>query len=213
MQVLDKVDKGELSLDTEIEYIEYTDYLNGTGILQYEYNIGSRSIEELINLSIIESDNIAYNMLNRVCDNTLLQYIKDITTDYTVEDEEYIKLTAKQNYEILYRLYTNPNNNPYYSDVIKLMKETSFHDRLDKYIPYEKVSHKIGSYYRYYHDIGFIFAKETYILVILSKDIGDLSNSPEFELDQEEKILVDWGDEACDLIARISNNIYNIIER
>lgn len=213
MQVLDKVSKGELSLNTEIEYIESSDYLNGTGILQYEDNIHSCSIEELIKLSIIESDNIAHNMLSRICNYTLEQYIDSITTDYTAVDEEYIKLTAKQNYEILYRLYTNPDNNPYYSDVIELMKETVFHDRLDKYIPHDKVSHKIGSYYRYYHDIGFIFAKETYILVILSKDIGELSNSSEFELDQEERILVDWGDESCDLIAKISNTIYNIIER
>ena len=213
MQVLDKVYKCELSLNDEIKYIESSDYATGTGILQFEDNIGSRSIDELIKLSIIESDNIAYNMLNRVCGNTLTEYIENITSDYTANDDEYPKLTAKQNFEILYRLYKNPDNNPYYSTVIELMKETEFHDRLDKYIAYEKVSHKIGSYYRYYHDMGFIFAEETYLLVVLSKDIGELSNSPEFTPEQEERIVIDWGDEACEVIAVLSKSIFNIINR
>ena len=166
MQVLDKVQKGDFSLTTQIEYIDYLDYSDGTGILQFEDNIGSRSIEELIKLSIIESDNISYNMLNRICNNTLKEYIQSIVNDYDSIDEEYVKLTAEQNFQILYRLYTNPGNNPYYSNVIQLMKETAFHHSLDKNIPYEKVAHKISSYYRYYHDTGIIFSEETGLMSI-----------------------------------------------
>ena len=212
MQVLDKVQNGELTLDTEITYNHETDESSGTGTLQYEKYIGSRPISELIELSIVESDNIAYNMLNRICNNTLREYTRNLVDDYSIPDGEHTKLTAKQNFKILYNLYENPNNNEHYPLLIDLLKQTSFHDRLDKYIPYDNVAHKIGSYYRYYHDAGIIFGKENYILVILTKDIGELVSTSTSQQDSEERNLVDWGDEACDLIGRISKSIYDIIQ-
>ena len=212
MQVLDKVVAGELTLDTKVAYDSETDYMNGTGILQVEEHIGERTVGELIELSILESDNIAFNMLNKVCGYTLVDYIREITGDSTIPEGEYSRLTAKQNFDILYRLYTNPYKNKYYEEVIELMKKTAFHDRFDKYIPHHKVAHKIGSYYRYYHDEGIIFAREKYILVIMSKDIGILSDDPQFTEFEEERVVIDWGEEACDIIARISKSIYDIIE-
>ena len=213
MQVLDKIQEGEISLDTKIEYIPYYDYANGTGILQFEETIGVRTIEELVKLAIIESDNIAYNMLNRLCNDSLLEYIGYIVGDDNIPNEEYTKLTVKQNFKILHKLYINPDNNLYYNNVIELMKTTAFNDRLDKYIPYNKVAHKIGSYFRYYHDEGIIFGNETYLLIILTKDIGELSNDPQFTEDEEERIVIDWGEEASEIIAKISKSIYDIIQR
>ena len=212
MQILDKVQIGELSLDTEIEYMSKEDYADGTGTLQFEDFISKRTIKELVDLSIVESDNIAYNMLNRVCDYTLLDYISNILEESIAKDE-YTKLTAKQTFKLLNRLYTNPTGNEYYEEVLELMKITAFNDRLDKNIPTDKVAHKIGSYFRYYHDAGIIYAKETYALVILTKDIGELSNDPKYTIDQEERHVIDWGEEANSLIASISEKIYNIINR
>lgn len=212
MQVLDKIEAGELALDTKVEYNSETDYMNGTGILQFQEYIGEREVSELLELSILESDNIAFNMLNRLCEYTLFDYIRKVTEDEFIPDGEYSKLTAKHNFKILYRLYTNPDNNPYYTKIIELMKKTAFHDRLDKYVPHHKVAHKIGSYFRYYHDGGIVFAREKYILVVMSKDIGVLSDDPQFSEDEEERIVVDWGEEACELIGKISKSIYDIIE-
>lgn len=211
MQILDKVQAGEFSLDTEIEYIN-KDYADGTGTLQFEEVISKRTIKELVNLSIVESDNIAYNMLNRVCDYTLLDYISNILEESIAKDE-YPKLTAKQTFKLLNRLYTNPTGNEYYEEVLELMKITAFNDRLDKNVPTDKVAHKIGSYFRYYHDAGIIYAKETYALVILTKDIGELSNDPKYTKDQEERHIIDWGEEANNLIASISEKIYNTINK
>lgn len=209
MQILDKIQVGELSLDAEIEYMS-KDYADGTGTLQFEEVIGKRTIKELLDLAILESDNIAYNMLNRVCDYTLLDYTSDILGE-TIAKEEYTKLTAKQTFKLLNRLYTNPGGNEYYEKVLELMKMTAFNDTLDKNIPKDKVAHKIGSYFRYYHDAGIIYAKETYSLVILTKDIGELSDDPKYTIDQEERHVIDWGEEANNLIASISEKVYNII--
>lgn len=212
MQVLDKVYAGEITLNTEISY-EHSDYADGTGILQFEETIGSRSIEELLMLSLTESDNIAYNMLNRLCEYTLIDYVNSLIGENSmiVDDNNFSRLTAKHNFEILYNLYTNHNNNPYYELIINYLKDTAFNDSINKYLPKGSVAHKIGSYYRSYHDEAIVFGKEDYILVILTKDIGKLNNDPELEEDSEERNLVDWGKESFELMAKISKTIYDIV--
>lgn len=213
MQVLDKVNSGEISLDTEIEYIP-SDFSDGTGTLQFEEFIGSRPISELIELSMKESDNIAANMLNRFCGYTLSSYVNDMLGEeaYLVYDDGYSKLTAKHHFKILYNLYTNLENNTYYSLIIDHLKDTEFNDSINKYLPEDVVSHKIGSYFRSYHDMGIIFGEQDYILVVLTKDIGELVVHPDFADDDEERYLIDWGKEAFELIAQISKSIYEIVE-
>lgn len=212
MQVLDKVHNGEITLDTKIEYQD-SDYADGTGILQVEEEIGSHPISQLIELAMTESDNIAYNMLNRLCGDSLLEYVNDMLGENAmIIENDYTKLTAKHNFKILYKLYTNPDNNPYYKMIIEHLKKTAFNDSLNKYLPDGAVSHKIGSYFRSYHDSGIIFGKQTYILVVLTRDIGELTNDPQFTEEEEERYVMDWGKEAFELIATISKNIYNIIE-
>ena len=212
MQVLDKVQAGEITLDTEIEYLP-SDFADGTGILQFEEYIGKRTIKDLLELSMIESDNIAFNMMNRLCDYTLIDYVNTILGENSmIIENDMTKLTAKHNFQILHRLYTNPTENPYYHLIIDYLKNTAFNDSMNKYIPKDKVSHKIGSYFRSYHDSGIIFAKETFLLVVLTKDIGELTNDPSFIADEEERYLVDWGKGAFELIANISKCIYDIIE-
>lgn len=212
MQVLDKVHAGELTLDTEIEYLS-SDFSDGTGILQFKENIGSQPISYLLELSMTESDNIAFNMMNRLCGYTLTEYIDNILGENSMLIENNsTKLTSKHNFQILHRLYTNPDANPYYSSIIDYLKNTAFNDSMNKYIPKDKVAHKIGSYFRSYHDSGIIFAKETFLLVVLTKDIGELTVDPEFNEDDEDRYLIDWGKEAFELIAQISKCIYNIIE-
>lgn len=212
MQVLDKVYAGEFTLDTEIEYLS-SDFADGTGILQFEENIGSQPIRYLLELSMTESDNIAFNMLNRLCGNTLVEYIDNLLGENSMLiDNGVTKLTAKHHFEILYRLYSNPNKNPYYIYIINYLKNTAFNDSMNKYISKDKVAHKIGSYFRSYHDSGIVFAKETFLLVVLTKDIGELTDDPKFNEDDEDRYLIDWGKGAFELIAQISKCIYDIIE-
>lgn len=174
MMILDQVFEGTLSLE-DIIYYEEVDSEGGSGVLYYLSEVPNVTIEEAIYLSIAESDNVAKNMLNRISEISLTDYLRDITEDYSIPYENFI--TAEQLYKVLERLYENPDNNPYYEKLIGYMKETIFHDRLDKYLPYDIVAHKIGDYYRYYHDFGIVYAKDPYIIVILTKDIGDLRRS------------------------------------
>lgn len=209
MMILDQVFEGAISLEDTI-YYEKLDSEGGSGVLYYLQEIPNITVEEAIYLSIVESDNITKNMLHRISKISLTDYLRDITEDDSIPYENYI--TARQLYKVLERLYENPDNNPYYEKLIEHMKETVFHDRLDKYLPYDIVAHKIGDYYRYSHDCGIIYAKDPYIIVVLTKDIGDLSDEPYENGSEDERYLLDWGNEAYEMIANISKEIYVMVE-
>ncbi|MBS5884705.1 MAG: serine hydrolase [Clostridium sp.] len=209
MMILDQVFEGTISLEDTI-YYEEADSEGGSGVLYYLSEFSNISIGEAVYLSIVESDNIAKNMLHRISGVSLTDYLRDITADDSIPYGN--SITAGQLCKVLERLYENPDNNPYYEKLIEYMKETVFHDRLDKYIPYDLVAHKIGDYYRYYHDFGIVYAKEPYIIVILTKDIGDLSEDSYENGNEDERYLLDGGNKAYEMIANISKEIYLMVE-
>lgn len=208
MMILDQIRDGELALDKVIHY-RNEDFARGTGILQNEKYIRPITIKKAIELSIIYSDNIAFNMLKRVSGKDVNQYIKEICEENHKPESN--TTTAYQQFKIYERLYNYKKIDSNYKMLEELLKNTVFHDRLDKYIPRELVAHKIGNFYRYYNDAGIIYLQEPYILVVLTKDIGRLSKSSPPSGDENERCLVDFGEEASDLIARISKSIYDIL--
>ena len=207
MSVLDEVYNEKYSLDTKIQYTN-DDYEEGTGILYQEDHIDPITIEEAVYLSIVYSDNIAKNMLKSIDAMSNYDYIGNIVGESPEQEENHY--TAKELGEVLEKLYYNEEGNPYYDKIIEYMKETEFHDRMDKYLPYSEVAHKIGSYYRYYHDMGIVYGKENYVLVVMTKDIGELNQ--DYIEDEDKLNLLDYGKQASELIANISYDIYNLIE-
>lgn len=209
MLVFDDIYNGKYSLDTEIEYID-EDYEEGTGILYHQDYIEPLTVEEAVYLSIVYSDNIAKNMLKRIGSKSYYEYIAEVVGEN--QEQEGNNYTAKELGQVLKKLYYNEEENPYYDKIIEYMKETEFHSRLDKYLPYDQVAHKIGSYYRYYHDMGIVYGRENYVLVVLTKDIGELEEVPFGDEDLDERNLLDYGQVAEEVIANISYEIYNLVE-
>lgn len=209
MMILDKVSSGMLSLDDTISYIE-ADYEEGTGSLAYSEPIPDITVDEALYLSIVESDNIAKNMLTRISRSSVTDYTRSITGYSDIPYGNYT--TARQFGIMLEKLYKNPDNNPYYEKLLNYMTKTIFHSGLDKYLDYSKVAHKIGTYYRYYHDVGIVYGADPYILVVLTKDIGELGGDLNSDSD-EDIYLLDWGDKAFEMIAEISKGIYDAVER
>lgn len=208
MLILDKVNSGMLSLDDTISYIE-TDYEEGTGSLAYLETIPDITIDEALYLSIVESDNIAKNMLTRISRSSVTDYTRSITGYSDIPYGNYI--TARQFGIILEKLYKNPDNDPYYEKLLNYMTRTIFHSGLDKYLDYSKVAHKIGTYYRYYHDVGIVYGEDPYILVVMTKDIGELGGNLDSDSD-DEVYLLDGGNKAFDIIAELSKGIYDAVE-
>lgn len=207
MAVADDVNNGKYSIYTEIEY-DYSDYEEGTGILWTQDYIQPITVDEAIYLSIAYSDNITKNMLKRISTVSPYDYISNIAGNLESNNNEN-KYTANQLGQVLKKLYINEDNNPYYNDILEYMTESIFHDRIDKYLPYDNVAHKIGNYYRYYHDMGIVYGEEDYVLVIMTKDIGELDD--DYYINEDERLLLDGGEMACEIIASISLEIYNLI--
>lgn len=184
--VLDAADMIAINSLREDQTITYTagDYEDGTGVLQGNDELNEPiNIHRLIDLILVDSDNIATNMLERNCSD-LKSYIKSVTGISLELEGNYI--TPKQQGVLLKRLYENKDNNKIYVNIINDMKNTIFHDSLDKYLPWEVVAHKIGGYNEFIHDCGIIYTDRPYSLSVYTESIG------------------------CEKIAELSKNIYDI---
>lgn len=169
------VKEGSLSLNDSIKYSSGY-YEEGTGILQSQIDTTLNSpisIQKLLDYSIIYSDNIATNMVNEKLGgfNSVRQAVSYFTgvSEPTVSGNV---ITPETEFRLLKNLYSN-RFDEYYAHLIEVMKTTEFHDRIDKYLPYNLVAHKIGSYDSYINDVGIIFTDKPYILVIYTNELTD----------------------------------------
>ena len=80
-------------------------------------------------------------------------------------------ITANDAAQYLKVLYFNKDDNPYYDTLINNMKNTVYHDRIDKYIDQSLVAHKIGDYETYVNDIAIVYANAPYILTIYTNNV------------------------------------------
>ena len=165
---IEKINLGEISLSDIIYYSDIY-YEEGTGIIQEEF-LEYYDIEALLEYSIVYSDNIASNMLieylggfgefrrlsNEILGTSLTLYENTMTSEDMLLALKYI--------------YSN-RDKPNYNTLLDNLKNTIFHNRLDKYIPNDIVAHKIGSNDSFIHDAGIIFTDEPYILIIYTDGV------------------------------------------
>lgn len=169
MVLADYLQSGQINSKETLKYTEDC-YEGGTGILQGQNLSNLLPILQLGDYTIIHSDNIATNMImKRIGYERVRTSVDEKLGHSTDHTDNYI--TAKDETALLKQLYENAAHNPYYERVLKNMKMTDFHDRIDKYIPHEIVAHKVGSYGSYVNDVGIIYTKNPFILAIYTKEI------------------------------------------
>ncbi|MEG0774707.1 serine hydrolase [Clostridium sp.] len=178
MMLYEAINNGELS-EKDTMTFKQGDYEASFGGIGYENLNEPKTFEHINESMIMYSDNVAVNMLLRFFGNDKrYDFIESIVNHKINRNGNYS--TAEDTMKILKTLYLNPNNNPFYEKIIKLMKNTSFHERLDKFVPKEIVAHKIGDYGdntgSYVHDVGIIYTKQPYILVVMTKNLSDSYN-------------------------------------
>ncbi|MBC8060124.1 MAG: serine hydrolase [Clostridiaceae bacterium] len=173
MLIMDMLKAGTLKETDTMYYNASTDYEVGTGKLQSMNKSKPFNIMLLCEYSIRYSDDIALNMLLRkVGYNTVTAKLKaKMGMQWGSKPNQASTEMMTKLLSILYKA-----ENPYYLKEIEWLKNTDFHDRLDKYIPKALVAHKIGNYSSCVHDVGIVYAPKPYILSIYTKG---LKNGPE----------------------------------
>ncbi len=182
----DLVSKGEIDLNEKLTYTSDC-YEGGTGIIQGQASRVSYKIKTLLDYTILYSDNIAANMLYkrigmknaREAYNKLAGMDMDTSGNYT---------SANFQMQFFKKLVKNPDNNPYYKDIIANMKKVPSHNRISRYIPREIVAHKVGDYDIYANDTAIIYTENPYMLMFYTEN---LDNAYE-KIGQVSKIIYEY---------------------
>lgn len=151
MSIFKKIERGQMS-PSDMLVIEKTHLDQGFGNLWKRGEGAELSVQELIELSLIESDNTAYNvLLGQLTGQELNEVYKNLDISITVdigEDEKYLRVSPK-NYSSIFRsLYlasflSKENSN----HILKLLTQTAFKDKIADGVPDTiKVAHKIGTF-------------------------------------------------------------------
>lgn len=165
---------GAINLDSSVtlkkEWLnsEYGDlYKKGEG-----YSI---SLREAAKLTLINSDNTALLASWDAVESSKLSasdtslYYLDV--EYNVKEDESVIIGAKSYSSILKCLYFACfNSKDDSNEILKYLTESSFNDRLTRYLPSNvMVAHKIGTYSeKFQSDCGIVYApKENYIICVM----------------------------------------------
>src|ERR671916_835757 len=173
--------RGELSLDDEITMRSSDVWGYGTGVLaRYpnKYPVPyTMTLRECARFMIKESDNTAELMLNRhLGEERIEAELRRIGADSTRYWSPINTTTPNDILLVLKKIgdpsYTSPQLS---ADMLELMTDTSFEERLPRPLPEEaRVAHKIGSYESTFSDAGLVFPGESgsvqeYYIVVFSE--------------------------------------------
>ncbi|MFV0288774.1 MAG: serine hydrolase [Mycoplasmatales bacterium] len=162
LQIVDGVNEGKYNLTDKVSY-KKEDYGSGAGIIQYQAYGTTYTIDELLQIMIHYSDNVAAHMLIRYIGKANYQKFMDEVTDnnYTFEGNE---ITPQAGFLLVQKLYLNENQNPLYNDLISYLENTVYEDRISLYMDNDIVAHKIGDYSVYTNDIGIVYNIKPFVM-------------------------------------------------
>lgn len=167
----DKINKGDLTLDTTFTY-KSGNFEPGGGDVTNKYKAGSKiPLSVLLEELIIDRDNTANNIL--ISNIGWKEYRKEIAkfSERELSSQFYASNVTcpAYSYDVIKYLY---NHSSEYPTLIEDMKKSSFGKYLKEYIDYD-VAHKYGSYGGYVHDYGIIYGKQTYLVGVFTKNVNN----------------------------------------
>lgn len=198
-----KISEENISLNEELKY-DSSNYVNGSGVIQYLTPGLKLSIKDIAALMMIISDNVATNILidyiglnyiNNTIQELGLKNTKLYSKFESCEDKVFGETTAKD-YGYIYHLIESKKlyNETVCNQIISIMKNQKYIEMVGSGIPrvYSKAKNdlikniitKSGKYQSVRNDGGFVSTKYgDYILVIFIKDFidDDLINDDIYE--------------------------------
>ncbi len=181
--VYEMVAADQLELDAEVAYLK-TDWEAGTGVLQATKPGTEFTVRRLVELAVVESDNIAANMLLRtVTRQRLIEFYQEagarvIPASDNITSPSDMGLFAS-------RLITFAQKQPELGkELLTRFLGTKFKDRIPAGVPDTvPVANKIGTWPGTANDVGLVVAdKVTYIIAVLSRDVGDTDRAAEVQV-------------------------------
>jgi beta-lactamase class A len=190
---------GQVDMDKKVQLKK--EWLNSEYGTLYEKGEGYEiTIREAARLALKDSDNTAllliWDQLAAIDIQPEDDSLNYLDIEYGVIEDDRAQIGARSYTSILKCLYYSCfNNNDDSEQILTFMTESSFHDRLTKYLPDDlKVSHKIGTYTtRYQSDCGLVYLEsKRYALCIMvegqdpvsSQIIADLSQKVYLHISQ-----------------------------
>ncbi|MDI9469555.1 MAG: serine hydrolase [Bacillota bacterium] len=179
MYCLDLVAEGALSREQEFPYDAATDYWGGAGSLQYSIQDGDRvALERLLELAIVESDNIATNMIFRwfaemAPEPRPLRYLMEERYGLVYDAESsWGKLRPQEMHQVLVQLVTGRETKPHYATLLGWMERSSFKRHATRDLPVS-AAHKYGWLGEERCDIGLVYAGRPYLFTIYSTGLAE----------------------------------------
>ncbi|MEX1997847.1 MAG: serine hydrolase [Candidatus Andersenbacteria bacterium] len=181
MSIYKKIERGTMSPD-DILVIK-KEHLNQEFGTLWERGEGAQlSVEELVELALVDSDNTAYNVLaDELAAQELNEVYEGLDIELTLEEENL--LVSPKTYSSIFRsLYLSSFLSKQNSNLIlDILTKTPFNDKIDAGIPNDvKVAHKIGVFetqdtaQNVFIDCGIIYVpNRPYILCIFVRDTNE----------------------------------------
>ena len=173
LYVYELASQNKINLHEKLTYKSHH-YYEGSGVIQND-QIGTQyTIKELVEKSVVYSDNIAFTMLReKVGQANFIQYANSIggTVVYPSGRNQ---TTAKDLSTYLGRLWDFSKKNPELGqELINLLKNTVYQETVAKSVNPEEVAHKVGyiPMNLVYNDAAIVYDDQPYILVVMTQGI------------------------------------------
>ncbi len=169
-----EADAGRTDLGTAVA-IEARDYEGGTGHLQYEA-LGTRyTLKELARFTLVESDNVATQMLIRYLGRENFRaFVRSLGAFITPDREN---VTSPRDMATFFKaLLDFQKKSPALAgEIMDSLLHTAFTDRLPALLPKDlPVAHKIGNQVRVMNDAGIVYVPgRPYIISVFTQDADE----------------------------------------
>ena len=176
MKIYDRIRKGELSKDTDIEYNEK--FLeDGNGQITNNKKKDSYKLDYVIQNMIQYSDNTATNMLmgnSATAASLVIKYLSELGVTLPPEEAQANKITPAMMEAVWNKLYKERDK---YPELIKYLEDSDDGEWIKEGITNKKIASKYGAIESNYHDTAIAFGDKDYLLLIYTNNLSNSGQS------------------------------------
>lgn len=165
--ILDEVAQGTFSFQDQIHY-QASDYEAGSGSIQDQKPGTAFSLRDLLRRMIVDSDNIATNMLIRWTSTYLQEdvFIRLCKRYDIPKITAFAQTTARASMQALDELIRNPKNNPYYPELETWLRSAPVTYVGTGFPQSTQFPHKYGLFAETYSEVLAVNSKHSFFLSI-----------------------------------------------